>query len=449
MQKAGHKESAFGDQWWREWRGQLLSSPVVSTFPPELGGFPPTDQAPPPEPRFGLLEPLRCPNFRLLWIGESVSVVGSQFHMVALPWLTLQMTGSGLALGTVLMAGAIPRALLLLAGGVFADRFTPRTMMVVSNMVRAVIVAVLTLLVWTESITLPQIYGLAVLFGIFDAFFYPAFTSIVPTLVSKEQLAAGNALVHGTTQLGTMLGPAIAGVAIAQVGVTIGFGAHAVSLLFAGLVLMMIRSPGPVGGTGKGVLHEIAEGLRFVWHDPLLRILLAISASLNLAFIGPFLVGASALAFRRFGGPTSLGIMLSAIGGGALLGMIIGGSSKQLPRHRTLILSILLVVGAGLAMLAVVPTVWWAAAVIAPIGIAAGIGNVVVLTDLQHRTPPEMLGRVMSLVMLTAIGLTPISYAAAGALADISLETLFFSATAAVLLTLAFATGNRALRKFE
>lgn len=400
--------------------------------------------------RYPLLTPLRCRNFRWLWLGESVSVIGSQFHMVALPWLTLQMTGSSLALGTVLMVGAIPRAVLMIAGGVFADRFTPRTMMVVSNLARALVVAVLTALVWTQTISIPELYALAFLFGVADAFFYPAFTSIVPTLVDRENLAAGNALLHGTTQLATMVGPAMAGIAIAHLGVTLAFGVDAVSFMFAGLALVMIRTAGPLGETGrKGVLHEIGEGLRFVFSDPLLRILLAISGALNLAFIGPFLVGASALAFRRFGGPTALGVMLSAIGGGALLGMIIAGSAKRLPRHRTLILFILLLVAAGLALLAVVPTVWWAAAVIAPIGIAAGIGNVVVLTDLQHRTPPEMLGRVMSLVMLTAIGLTPISYAAAGALAEISLETLFFSATAAVLLTLSFATGNRALKQFE
>jgi MFS family permease len=394
--------------------------------------------------------PLRCRNFRWLWVGEGVSVIGSQFHMVALPWLTLQMTGSSLALGTILMVGAIPRAVLMIAGGVLADRFTPRTMMVVSNLTRALVVAVLTVLVWTQVVTLPELYALAFLFGVADAFFYPAFTSIVPTLVDREHLTAGNALLHGTTQLATMIGPAVAGVAIAHVGVTLAFGVDAVSFLFAGIALMMIRSAGPLAdGVRKGVLHEIGEGLRFVFRDPLLRILLAITAALNLAFIGPFLVGASALAFRRFGGPASLGVMLSSLGGGALLGMILAGSAKHLPRHRPLILVLLLILACGLAMLAVVPTVWFAAAVIAPIGIAAGIGNVVVLTDLQHRTPPEMLGRVMSLVMLTAIGLTPVSYAAAGALAEISLETLFFTATAAVLTTLAFATGNRALKKVQ
>src|SRR5688572_11032633 len=256
--------------------------------------------------------------------------------MVALPWLTLQMTGSSLALGTVLMVGAIPRAALMIAGGVFADRFTPRTMMVVSNLARALVVAVLTVLVWMQTVSLPEIYVLAFLFGVADAFFYPAFTSIVPTLVVSEHLTAGNALLHGTTQLATMIGPAIAGVAIAHVGVKVAFGVDAVSFLFAGLALMMIRTAGPLSdGIRKGVVHEIAEGMRFVFRDPLLRILLAISGALNLAFIGPFLVGASALAFRRFGGPTALGIMLSAIGGGALLGMIIAGSAKRLPRHRT------------------------------------------------------------------------------------------------------------------
>src|SRR5688572_22127755 len=186
--------------------------------------------------------------------------------MVALPWLTLQMTGSSLALGTVLMVGAIPRAALMIAGGVFADRFTPRTMMVVSNLARALVVAVLTALVWTQTISIPELYALAFLFGVADAFFYPAFTSIVPTLVDRENLAAGNALLHGTTQLATMVGPAMAGIAFAHLGVTLAFGVDAVSFMFAGLALVMIRTAGPLGDTGrKGVLHEITEGLRFVF----------------------------------------------------------------------------------------------------------------------------------------------------------------------------------------
>lgn len=101
--------------------------------------------------RPALLRPLAAPGFRLLWLGESISALGDQFYLVALPWLTLQMTGSGLALGTVLMAAAIPRALFVLVGGALSDRAAPRALILASNAVRAVLVAILTAVVLRGS----------------------------------------------------------------------------------------------------------------------------------------------------------------------------------------------------------------------------------------------------------------------------------------------------------
>src|SRR5258708_12798041 len=115
----------------------------------------------------GFLAPLAVRNFRFLWIGETVSVVGDQFYFVALPWLALQLTGSGLALGSVLMTAAIPRAALVLAGGVATDRFSSRTVMLVSNTMRCALVTALTALVDTQPPRLPPPLSLAPPFGTF------------------------------------------------------------------------------------------------------------------------------------------------------------------------------------------------------------------------------------------------------------------------------------------
>jgi len=107
----------------------------------------PTTSSPvatPEEPQGGpaMLLPLRLPDFRLVFTGETISLIGDQFHFIALAWLALQLTGSGVALGTVLMAAAIPRAVFMLLGGAMSDRISPRTLMIVSNALRAVVVAV-------------------------------------------------------------------------------------------------------------------------------------------------------------------------------------------------------------------------------------------------------------------------------------------------------------------
>src|SRR3954447_8489850 len=98
--------------------------------------------------------PLSVRNFRLLWIGEGISLLGDQFYMIALPWLVLQLTGSALALGTVMALAGIPRALFMLIGGAFVDRFSPRSVMMMSNLARMVLVALLSVLVLTNAIRL-------------------------------------------------------------------------------------------------------------------------------------------------------------------------------------------------------------------------------------------------------------------------------------------------------
>src|SRR6187401_2806805 len=110
--------------------------------------------------------PLSVRNFRLLWIGESISLLGDQFYMIALPWLVLQLTGSALALGTVLALAGIPRALFMLIGGAFVDRFSPRAVMLMSNVARLVLVALLSALVVTNAIRIEMLYGFALAFGL-------------------------------------------------------------------------------------------------------------------------------------------------------------------------------------------------------------------------------------------------------------------------------------------
>src|SRR5512146_2703073 len=154
---------------------------------------------------------LRIRNFRLLWIGEGISLLGDQFYLIALPWLVLSLTGNALAVGAVLAMAGIPRALFMLVGGALTDRFTPRRLMINSNLGRMILTGLLATLVWTNLIQLWMLYVTALLFGLVDAFFFPAQISIVPKLLDKDQLQAGNAMIQGTAQLSMFVGPILAG----------------------------------------------------------------------------------------------------------------------------------------------------------------------------------------------------------------------------------------------
>jgi MFS family permease len=195
--------------------------------------------------------------------------------MIALPWLVLQLTGSALALGTVMALAGIPRALFMLLGGALVDRFSPRTVMIVSNVVRLVLVGLLSVLVLTNHIQLELLYVFALAFGLADAFYFPAQTAIVPQLLAEDQLQAGNTFIQGTAQLSVFIGPVLAGALIALLGnnatanstpgtqgIGIAFGIDTLSFVASLLCLGLMRIPVVIkpAGEKQNVIAYIKEG---------------------------------------------------------------------------------------------------------------------------------------------------------------------------------------------
>ena len=144
---------------------------------------------------------LKTREYRLLWIGQGISHLGDQFHLIALPWLVLTLTHDPLQLGLVLALAGIPRAAVMLIGGAFADRHSPRLIMLVSDALRFVIAGALAVSILTGSVQLWMVYALAVGFGVVSGFFMPAAEASLPRLLENKQLEAGNALMMGADQL--------------------------------------------------------------------------------------------------------------------------------------------------------------------------------------------------------------------------------------------------------
>ncbi len=397
-----------------------------------------------------LLQPLRVRDFRLVFAGESISLIGDQFHFVALAWLTLQLTGSGLALGTVLMVAAVPRAIFMLVGGALSDSFSPRTLMLVSNVLRAVVVGIVAALVLTENAQLWHLYLLAGIFGVVDAIFHPALNTIVPMLVSGRLLPPANALVQVMAQLSGFIGPALAGIVVAAVQTGAAFAVDAASFAVAALALLLVRggrrtapAQEALGGADRrthDLLSTIRSGLAYAWSDPAVRALIGLTAALNFAFVGPVSVGLPYLADTRFeGGSAALGLMLSAFGAGAVGGALLAGSLRHVPRLGLVILLLAMVLGVGEALVGLAPNVWIAMAIGACIGVGIGFLNVRVIAWLQARTPEDMRGRVMSLIMFSGMGLAPFSLAIAGAIIDLGAVDLTFAVGGAIIVLAALA----------
>ncbi len=416
---------------------------------PDVVGLSPAAEAPTRSTR---IRPLANRNFRLLWLGESVSLLGDQFYFIALPWLVFQVSGSALTFGTILMVAGIPRAVFMLVGGVMTDRFSPRAVMIVSNLLRLTITVLLVLIVAAQLVELWMLYLMAFCFGIVDAFFHPAYRAIIPLIVDEDSLQASNSIMHGTSQLMEIIGPGVAGLLLRGVGVALSLVFDAITFLFTAIMLLLMhprRVERAAASRRHGILGEIGEMFAYVRRDRLLMTLIVVVAAINLLFVGPLVVGSAALSKVRFAeGAAAYGAMLSTFSIGALMGTVTAGVVRL---KRPGLVSLLLVATEGVFMVGVAyaSALILACALWLLIGFGAGFGSINFITLTQKRVAKDMLGRFMSLIGLTEVGLTPISNALAGMLADWNVIALFVVAGVLLSCITLLAAANSTLRSGE
>jgi len=400
----------------------------------------------------------RSSTFRKLWIGLALSLMGDFFNYIAMAWLVLSLTGSSLALGTVLLVQAVPRSILMLVGGAMADRLSPRIAMAGSMVLRFVCVAPLAFVVITGHAQIWEAYAVSALFGVFDAFFYPAASSMVPQIVKDSELEAGNAVTNMTRQVSLIVGPAVAGVVVAAFGTGWAFAGDAGFLVAGAAVIAWMpamargRRAADAGTPQErtSLKTEIGAGLRYAWSDVGIRTALLIIAAVDFAASGSMQVGLPTLAHGRFAaGAVGLGVLLGAWGAGATVGAAASGILKRPEHIGWLIIGVCAWIGAGIVITGLVGSLIPAALVLALAGIATGLINTYGIAWLQRRTDPTMQGRVMSLVMMASIGLVPISLAASGAIADVNPTVLFLIAGGLILLASAAAASSRTVRSLR
>jgi MFS family permease len=389
-------------------------------------------------------------EFRYLWIGNTISGGGDQFFLVALPWLILQLTGSGAVLGGIMMVEAIPRAALMLIGGAITDRISPRKIMIFTAASRTILVAALAALVWTHHVEVWQLYALCFLFGVADAFAAPAAQTLLPSLVVPAQLPAANALSQGTQQMAMLALPAPAGLIIAAFGIASAFAIDAVSFLFIIVALLLLRDPPRVESTARrsNIGHSILEGLRYVKDDVALRSLLLVASVLNFCITGPLNVGIAFLAKNEFGSPTAFGLLMSSVAAGSLVGLLLAAARQQRKRG-WLLLIVSAVIGVCTASIGLLTKLWSLLPILFVMSASAGFLNVHLLAWFQQRVDRAVLGRVMSVLMFASLGLMPISLAAAGVAVQWSLRGMFAGAGALVLAVTCVAATQRPVRDID
>ncbi|MBN2502307.1 MAG: MFS transporter [Anaerolineales bacterium] len=410
-----------------------------------------TIEARPSEDSHAIRRLLRLRDFRLFWLGEFISSLGDQFYLIALPWLVLQLTHSAIAVGTVMAVAGVPRAIFMLLGGAITDRFYPRKVMMSANIVRMLVVVGMAALVLTATIKVWMLYLFALLFGLADAFYYPAQQTMVPLLVDPDDLPTGNAVMQGTTRFSVFLGPVVAGAMISLLnggninlldasgervlglrGIGVSLSVDAVTFLVSVVSLSLMHAVKPHHKTkiekDKHLLRSIGEILQYVWKDTVLRMVFLVALAINFLGYGPAIVGIPILAHTRLSGSAAAyGTIISAYGGGNLIGIILAGLLPKLKRGQLgpVLIGVVVAFGLGMGSLAWLASTGVIAVIIFVLGLGAGYIVIILLTWLQRKIPDEMMGRMMSLVMLSMVGLIPISQAIAGVVLEISLSALF------------------------
>jgi MFS family permease len=282
-----------------------------------------------------------------------------------------------------------------------------------------------------------MLYAYALVFGTLSGIFIPASSSIVPKLVTREELQLGNSLVQGTAQLSVFIGPVLAGAVIAffaaggakstMEGIGLAIAFDALTFLISVATLWLMRREADKVVKNDDILGSIKEGVVFVYKDPALRAMFIIMAGVNFLFSGPFLVGVPIIANDRLvEGAAAFGLLMSAYGGGNLAGILLSGPVKPRPALMGYItMGIIALFGVGIAIVGFITSTWLGCLVMAILGIFNGFLAITLITMLQKITPMAMMGRLMSLVMLAGVGLVPVSQALSGFFMKYGVGNLF------------------------
>jgi MFS family permease len=408
-----------------------------------------------------MLKVLSLRDFRLLFGGATTSILGDQFALIATPWLVLKLSGDPLALGLVLALEGIPRAVFILLGGAITDRFSPRLIMLLSDTIRLVLTALMALVVFTGTVQMWMLYAFGLGFGLVAGFAIPAENSIVPMLVAAQDLQAGNSIMMGTNQLVGFLGPTIAGILIggyshSPLGIGLAFAVDAFSFAVSAACLLAMHAARPTvlqGAEGReSVWAAILAGVKYLWSDKTLRLMFLVVTAMNFLFVGPLMVGIPVLANQRLPeGAVAFGMLMSGYAGGNLAGYLLAGS---LPRPggntmRVFLIALLTAFGLVLVGIGYLRSTWIDFALMLLLGLGNGYIAIIMFTWMQTRAPKEMLGRMMSMLLLSNVGLTPVSQAISGAVSKVSLTFLFVAAGVLTLLVTLWAAPKPELKDFS
>ncbi len=392
-------------------------------------------------PRGGLW---RHPDFLRLWSAQTISQLGSQVTLLALPLAAIfVLDASTFEVALVGFFHLLPFLLFALPTGVWVDRLPRRPVLIVADLGRALALVSLPVAYWLDALTLPHLYAAGFAAGVLTVFFDVAYLAYLPSLVERDRLLEGNAKLETTRSGASVAGPGLGGALVGALTAPVAILADALSYVVSALLLARIRHPdrsvaGRETAPRASMWRELREGLSFVFRQPLLRILVLVTGAVNFFWnigLGVLIV----YLVRELGlSPAMLGLVIAVGEVGAIGGAVVSGRvARRFGVGRTIVWTALLT-NIGILAVPLAPTSRPEPVLMVGFLLGALFGNIFNVNQLSLRqaiTPERLQGRMNSVVRFMYWGPQPVGMVIGGALGSVVglRETLFFAAGGAAL----------------
>ncbi|MGZ4122538.1 MAG: MFS transporter [Tumebacillaceae bacterium] len=374
-------------------------------------------------------------NFVNLFLGTTISTLGDSAYFVLLGWFVVDITNSEGALGTALLCSSLPRLIFMLFGGVAADRISRKTILIFSLAARMVVLATFAFLILggVDKSDIYMIYGMGVLFGFVDAFFWPARGSILPQVVSKEELSSANSLLSTVQQLSMVLGPLLGAGLLYLHQYWIMYLTLSVLFLISVFFIVSMRATQDSAASSKptakkSVFRELGDGIRYVKNIKVLTLIMILSLFFNVMIMGPLNIGLPVMVKHLGWNGSQFGFLSVALGTGAILGGLGIGLINGMRGRFHIIPWFVVLMGLSFGAMFAMTHFPYGLSMMFVTGVMMAVINIPIMTYTQTIVESEYLGRVTGLQTFMAIGLNPVSYAVSSYILQqgvISASTLF------------------------
>lgn len=368
-------------------------------------------------------------NIPLLWFAQMISTAGDAIYHLALIWLILDLTGSSIVTGLVAMSTYLPAMLFSLYAGVLSDRMQRMALMVFSNLAQALTVILIPIMLYKGHEATLMIGILAFIRAAFGTLFPPAFNAFIPTIVERESLVRVNSIMATSQQFAWLIGPAAAGLLLGFISLKMLFVLDAISFILATLLLLLVRhQQKPVRKTDHSAMNDLVEGSRYLAGHPFIGFFIGLTVLNNLFIMGPAIVGTPILVKEVLGGTASDFAFVEAC---LALGMLIGSLSviylRKVIKPGLLLLIGMILDGVTYSIFYVADSVSFVMVFITLHAIGIPMITVSRTAIIQRHTPNWIHGRLFSMVHIAVVGMTALSSALVGLIADsVDIRVIFF-----------------------